>query len=96
MATIYVAGITTWAGELAIDNGSMLWFWALFALVLAFYGMLLRENRFSGRTWWLSLAIGIALPVAACFQCDRYAFVLCICTLSGFLCVTLSGRLRLV
>ena len=74
VALIYVAGITTWAGDLVVENRSMLWFWALIALVLPFYVQLIKENRFSGRAWWLSLAIALALPVGAGFQCDRAFF----------------------
>ena len=62
VAIIYVAGITTWAGDLVVENRSMLWFWALIALVLPFYAQLIKENRFSGRAWWLSLAIALSLP----------------------------------
>ena len=74
VAIIYVAGITSWAGDLVVQNRSMLWFWPLIALVLPFYAQLMKENRFSGRAWWLSLAIALSLPVGAGFQCDRTFF----------------------
>ena len=92
VAILYVAGISTWAGNEVYDRATMVWLWPLLALVLPHYLQLIRENRFSGRAWWLSLAIALAVPVNAAFQCDRLFFVFWPTVLAGiFTSLYLAG-----
>ena len=95
VAIIYVAGITAWAGDLVVENRSMLWFWPLIALVLPFYAQLIKRTASpvapGGCRWRLpcrcpsARAFNVIAPfssVAACFQRHFY--------------FALSGGLRLV
>jgi hypothetical protein len=68
---LYVLGITAWAGSRVGDNAGMLWYWPMLAALLPFYTRLLRQNRCSISATWLSMAIGVALPIALGAQCNN-------------------------
>ncbi len=87
VAILYLVGITVWAGSRIEDQADMLWYWPMFAVAMPFYGLLLKENRFSIRANWLSTAIGVSVPFALGFQCNDILNKTWFLLFSGFFAV---------
>ncbi|MCC6732366.1 MAG: DUF2157 domain-containing protein [Candidatus Omnitrophica bacterium] len=93
VSAFYLTGITWWAGVVQIEGNQALAFWFLFAMFLPYFFWVIRKDRYSWESSWLSWLICLCLSVGTGISLEKAVPGLWIVVYLGlFGCFYLAGR----
>jgi len=72
-AMLYWVGVTTWAGSVAWQHGTVAWFWLLLVAGLPYLWLVARENRYRPRIGLMLWVLAGCVAFGIGFSLDRYS-----------------------